>query len=59
MHFWKIKQKCQETASTLDVCKSRSTNQNEKENWTELEDHIWTKLSENQEDLRRSISDIG
>ena len=41
------------------VCKSRSTNQNQKENCTEVEDHIWTKMSENQEDLRHSISEVG
>ena len=46
MHFRKILQKCQETTSVLDVCKSRSTNQNQKENYTEVEDHIWTKISE-------------
>ena len=43
----------------MDVCKSRSTNQNQKENCTEVEDHIWTKINENQEDLRHSISEVG
>ena len=59
MHFRKILQKCWETASILDVRKSRSTNQNQKENCTEVKDHIWTKIGENQEDLRHSISEVG
>ena len=42
-----------------DVSKSRSTNQNQKENCTEVQDHIWTKISENQKDLRYSISEVG
>ena len=50
---------CQETASILDVCQSISTNQNQKENCTEVEDHIWTKITENQKDLRHSISEVG
>ena len=47
------------TASILHVCKSRSTHQNKKENCTEVEDHIWTKINENQEDLSHSISEVG
>ena len=43
----------------MDVCESRSTNQNQKENCTKVEDYIWAKISENQEDLRRSISEVG
>ena len=41
----------------LDVSKTRSTNQNKK-NCIEVEDHIWTKISENQEDLRHPVSEV-
>ena len=30
---------CWETASILDICQSSSTNQNQKENCTKVEDH--------------------
>ena len=50
-------QKCM--LGNCQMSKSRSTNQNQKENCTEVQDHIWTKISENQKDLRYSISEVG
>ena len=54
MYFRKILQKCSETGRTLDVSKPGTTNQNQKKKkkCNEAEDHIWTKISENQDDLR-------
>ena len=52
MYFRKILQKCSESGRTLDIRKPTTTNQNQKKNCNEVEDHIWTKISENQEDLR-------
>ena len=57
MHFKEILQKVLETSKTLDVLKPETTNQNQKKkNCIELEDHIWTKISENQKDFRHSVS---
>ena len=53
MYFRKFLQKYSETGRTLDVSKPGTTNQNQKKkNCNEAEDHIWTKISENQDDLR-------
>ena len=50
-------QKCM--LGNCQMSKSRSTNQNQKENCTGVQDHIWTKIRENQKDLRYSISEVG